>query len=574
MRNTAHRTTVWLFIIALVLVTACSAKDSNEPSSAGSANPPASTEASGDGESASESNANSDGSEPYLAKYDPPIEITTVRAIDDTVKFMEGQTIDNNLWTELLQERLGINMKYDWVGNGDQFEQKMNVSIASGALPQFIPVNAKQLQQLQEAGELEDLTAAYEQYASPFLKEILTQDGPASLAAATFDGKLMAIPNTNSSMDTSPILWIRQDWLDKLGLQPPRTMADVLAISEAFTTRDPDGNGKADTYGLALNKDLYNGFADTVGFMNGYHAYPGQWIKDDDGTIVYGSIQPEMRTALAALQELYKKGQIDREFGVKDGGKEGELLAAGKIGMEYGLMWNPLWPIIDSKKNEPDAQWQAFPLVSVDDRPVTPQVSFATHQYFAVKKGSANPEALVKMINLFVEIGWGETSTLELYNAYFTGDGFEKFKLMPFQAWPARNNVDLYQHVAAAVDSNDPSQLNPQEKDIFDKVMAYANGSSTDPEHWAYAQVFGKESAYTVIDQYVTSNSLKMTEFYGSPTPTMVEKESNLKNREFETFTKIIMGDPIESFDKFVAEWKKLGGDAITEEVNDWAKNK
>jgi len=574
MRNTAHRTTVWLFIIALVLVTACSAKDSNEPSSSGSANPPASTEASGDGESASESNANSDGSEPYLAKYDPPIEITTVRPIDDTVKFMEGQTIDNNLWTELLQERLGINMKYDWVGNGDQFEQKMNVSIASGALPQFIPVNAKQLQQLQEAGELEDLTAAYEQYASPFLKEILTQDGPASLAAATFDGKLMAIPNTNSSMDTSPILWIRQDWLDKLGLQPPRTMADVLAISEAFTTRDPDGNGKADTYGLALNKDLYNGFADTVGFMNGYHAYPGQWIKDDDGTIVYGSIQPEMRTALAALQELYKKGQIDREFGVKDGGKEGELLAAGKIGMEYGLMWNPLWPIIDSKKNEPDAEWQAFPLVSVDERPVTPQVSFATHQYFAVKKGSANPEALVKMINLFVEIGWGETSTLELYNAYFTGDGFEKFKLMPFQAWPARNNVDLYQHVAAAVDSNDPSQLNPQEKDIFDKVMAYANGSSTDPEHWAYAQVFGKESAYTVIDQYVTSNSLKMPEFYGSPTPTMVEKESNLKNREFETFTKIIMGDPIESFDKFVAEWKKLGGDAITEEVNDWAKNK
>jgi len=576
MRNTVHRSIVLLLIILLAFVTGCNSKNNNGAPSPGSSASPSESAAGepGDSESPPASNGDSSADEPYFAKYDPPIEITTVRIIDDTVKFMEGQTIDNNMWTQLLQDKLGIKIKNDWVVSGDQGEQKMNVSIASGALPQIIPVNAKQLQQLQEAGELEDLTAAYEQYASPFLKEILTQDGPASLAAATFGGKLMAIPNTNSSMDTSPMLWIRQDWLDKLGLQPPKTMADVLAISEAFTTRDPDDNGKNDTYGLALNKELYNGFADTVGFMNGYHAYPQQWIKDASGNIVYGSIQPEMKTALAALQELYKKGQIDKEFGVKDRGKEGELVASGKIGMEFGLMWNPLWPIVDSKKNDPNAQWQSYPLVSVDDQPVQPQVGFATNQYFVVKKGNANPEALVKMINLFVEIGWGETTTLELYNQYFTGDGFEKFKLMPFQAWPARNNVDLYKHVTEAVESKDPSSLRPQEKDIYDKIAPYMDGSSTDPENWAYAQVFGKTGAYKVIDQYVSGNMLKMTEFFGAPTPAMIEKESNLKNREFETFTKIIMGDPIETFDKFVAEWKKLGGDEITQQVNDWAKNK
>lgn len=572
MRNTAHRTTVLLFILALVFVTACSSKNNNGSSSSGSASPSASVAASpSDSTSPSASGEASGADEPYFVKYDPPIEITTVRPIDDTVKFKEGQTIDNNMWTQFLLDKLGIKLKYDWVVNGDQYEQKMNVSIASGALPQFIPVNAKQLQQLQEAGELEDLTAAYEQYASPLLKEFLTQDGPASIAAATFSGKLMAIPNTNSSMNDAPMIWIRQDWLDKLGLQPPKTMADVLAISEAFTTKDPDGNNKNDTYGLALNKELYLSFADMVGFMNGYHAYPTQWVKDASDNLVYGSIQPETKTALAALQEMYKKGQIDKEFGVKDRGKAGELAAAGKVGMEFGAMWNPLWPLLDSKKNNPNAEWQAYPLVSVDDKPVRPQVGFATYQYFAVKKGNAHPEALVKMLNLFVETAWGETATQELYKQYFTGDGFENFKLMPFQAWPARKNLDLYLHVTAALDNNDPSALQPEEKDTYDKITAYVAGS-TDPNDWAYARIFGKNSAYTVIDQYVNNKLLKMTEFYGAPTPTMVEKDSNLKNREFETFTKIIMGDSIDTFDKFVEEWKKLGGDEITQEVNDWAK--
>ncbi|RAP74870.1 ABC transporter substrate-binding protein [Paenibacillus montanisoli] len=564
-----------------VFVTACGNGGNNKNTSDSTGNDKTNTTtntATNEGNAATnEEPAPATEADPYFGKYDPAIDVTSVRIINDTFKFMEGQTIEDNMWTKLLSEKLGINVKYDWVVSGDQpggqGEQKMNVSIASGDLPELIPVNAKQLKQLQEADELEDLTAIYEKYASPFLKEILNQDGPAALASATFDGKLMAIPNTGSSMDGAAMIWIRKDWLDKLGLQPPQTMADVLAISDAFTTQDPDGNGKADTYGIAMNKDLYGGFADITGIMNSYHAYPKSWIKDASGNLVYGSIQPEMKTALGVLQELYKKGQIDKEFGVKDGGKEAELTASGKIGMQFGQMWNPLWPLVDNKKNDGNAEWQSYPLVSVDDKPVTPQVGFSTGQYFAVKKGAAHPEALLKMINLFVETGWGETTTPENYAAYFTGDGFEKFKMMPFQAWPARKNLDIHLHVSAALDSKDTSSLNPEEKDNHDKLLSWMDGSSKEPLNWAYERVFGKEGSFKVINQYVSGNMLQLTGFYGAPTPAMVEKESNLQKRELETFTKIIMGDSLDTFDKFVEEWKKLGGDEITQEVNEWAKN-
>lgn len=586
MRKTVKWTAATAMASLLILATACGSNNSDNGnasntksnSTSGTTNTADATNTANTTDTTdTAANAPAEG-DPYLGKYDPPITLTSVRIINDTFKFMEGQTIDNNMWTKALEDKLGIKIKYDWVVSGDQpggqGEQKMNVSIASGDLPEVIPVNAKQLQQLQDAGELEDLTAVYDKYASPFLKEILNQDGPSALASATFGGKLMAIPNTGSSMDGAAMIWIRTDWLQKLGLEPPKTMDDVLKISDAFTNQDPDGNGKKDTYGIAMNKDLYGGFADITGLMNGFHAYPKQWIKDAGGNLVYGSIQPEMKQALGALQELYKKGQIDKEFGVKDGGKEAELTSSDKIGMEFGQMWNPLFPLVDNKKNNPNAQWQSYALVSNDDQPVTPQVGFSTGQYYAVKKGAAHPEAVIKAMNLFVETGWGETTTPENYAAYFTSEGFEKFKMMPFQAWPARKNLDIYLHVTAVMDSKDTTQLNAEEKDNYSKIASFLDGTSKDPLNWAYERIFAKEGSFKVIDNYVSNNLLKMTEFYGAPTPAMVEKDSTLQKREIETFTKIIMGDSLDNFDKFVTEWKKLGGDQITQEVNDWAKNK
>src|SRR6185436_7991830 len=45
-------------------------------------------------------------------------------------------------------------------------------------------------------------------------------------------------------------LLIRQDWLDKLGLKAPTTLDEFFEVAEAFTEKDPDGNGQNDTFGF------------------------------------------------------------------------------------------------------------------------------------------------------------------------------------------------------------------------------------------------------------------------------------------------------------------------------------
>jgi len=500
------------------------------------------------------------------AKYDPPIEVTTVRYTDSSFKFKEGESLDKNAWTAAYESQLGIKIKNLWVVNGDQFNQKMNLSITSGDLPDIFMVDAKQFRELAEAGMLEDITQLVEDYGSPLTKEMIDR-GTNAKTAATYDGKLMAIPPAEDYLGGAPLLWVRTDWLKKLNLPEPKTMDDFLTIADAFTTQDPDGNQKDDTYGLAVSKDILGGYPDVSGFMNGYHAYMNVWIKDASGKLVYGSIQPEMKAALGKLQELYKAGVIDKEFGVKDGGKVAEMQSAGKIGMNFGAMWNPLWPLQDSVTQDPNAEWGAFPIPSVDGSPAKAQTNADFNSFWVVKKGAAHPEAIVKLFNLYNEKIASEHAEPAIYQ---NDNGIEVFKyaVMANGFGTPQGLLSVHRNVVKALQANDASPLLPEEKNYYDKIVAYKGG---DISNWGTNKVFGEGGSWAVIGQYYVDNQqLLKNEYFGAPTPGMTEKKAILDKLVLETFTKIILGSPIDDFDKFTADWNKLGGEQITREVNEW----
>ncbi|HML48481.1 MAG TPA: ABC transporter substrate-binding protein, partial [Clostridia bacterium] len=79
--------------------------------------------------------------------------------------------------------------------------------------------------------------------------------------------------------------------------------------------------------------------ADTNTFdivFNAYNSYPGDWIWDQDGNAVYGSVQPQTKEALQKLQDWYKAGILDREFALKDAGKSTEPIVSGMAGLLQG----------------------------------------------------------------------------------------------------------------------------------------------------------------------------------------------------------------------------------------------
>lgn len=506
-------------------------------------------------------------------KYDPPIDVTAVKFITEDVVYPSGQSDTENAWESLYKE-MGINLKYDWIvkGTDAQYLQKLNVSIVSGDIPDLMMVNSSQLKQLVEADMIEDLTDVYKHYATPAVKNIFEQD-PMALQSATFDGKLFAMPKTEPMIGAkTSVMWVRTDWLQALNLPTPTSWEDVLNTSKTFTKEDPDGNGKQDTLGLALSKDVVNGYPFLNGFFNAYGAFPAIWIEDDEGNLVYGSIQPEIKVALAQLAKMYKSGELDKDFGVKNASKVAESIVNDRVGLLFGPSWASQWPLQDNKKKNPSAEWRAYPIPSVNGGDASVQMPFGANYYFVVKKGYEHPEIVVKMANLFMEKLYGPSADYLKYGVDSQGITVAKFAFVDMVA--PDKDLKRTQNVTDALMHSDPFSLNPEEKSTYDKIIAFSQG---DLNFYGETYQNGPEGAMMVLKQLWDNGKIVSEGYGGAVTDTMGEKKATLEKMETEIFTKIIYGAiPIDQFDQFAQDWLKLGGEQITHEVNAWkaAQNK
>jgi putative aldouronate transport system substrate-binding protein len=545
-----------LVLVFTFVLSACNSGNTNNQASP-AISPPASTT-----EAESTPSAEVEKAIDPLGKYDPPIEISTVRSMNGAIQFAEGQSIDNNIWYRGYESDLGIKLSNDWSATDAQYGQKLNVAITSNTLPDIFQVDLTQLQKLIDADMIEELAAVYNQYAAPLTKEILEGDGGIGLNSASKGDQLMALPSTTSTLDGSQMLWVREDWLETVNLPGPKTLDDVQKIAEAFVAQKPGGNPH--TYGLGLGKDIFAGYAGVGGLSFGYNAYPKAWVKDASGQVVYGSIQPEMKTALAKLQEMSKAGLIDPEFGVQDSAKVDESIASGKVGMFYGQHWNAFWPIPDSFKNDPKADWKPYPIVTADGSPGKSLLGDGAVAFYVVKKGSAHPEALIKLMNYNLNKAYGPKGR----DMNFHGDSVEPaYMYAAVAAQHPLQNINIYRDVIKGIETKSTEGLSSDGAGNYNDMNKFLAGDST---FYGLYKWSGPDGGLSIEDGYDINKLSISNEFIGAPTATMLKKGTTLTTLELETFTKIISNSAsIDTFDQFVANWKKLGGDEITKEVNE-----
>ncbi|WP_431880310.1 sugar ABC transporter substrate-binding protein [Micromonospora marina] len=131
----------------------------------------------------------------------------------------------------------------------EDFETKLQQAAAQKQLPDIVINDTGQLGTLVKQGlvrEVDRPEIAGEKDLTPVAWD----------AAKAADGKHYAVPFSAQSF----ALFIRKDWREKLGLPVPTSWADLDTLATAFTTKDPDGNGKADTYGYAVPASTKRGY--------------------------------------------------------------------------------------------------------------------------------------------------------------------------------------------------------------------------------------------------------------------------------------------------------------------------
>ncbi|MFD0715403.1 extracellular solute-binding protein [Paenibacillus sp. GCM10027626] len=513
-----------------------------------------------------------------LGKYDPPIELTTVRSVNAGVQFQGDDSYDSNIWTKDYESVLGIKVKNKWKVSDQQYQNKMTVTIVSGDTPDFMLVDAQQFQTLVQAEQLLDLTSLFDEYATDLTKSSLDEAGGVKRQAGTVGGKLYGIAADGGGRDDAHLLYIRQDWLDNLKLEPPKTMDDVIKIAIAFTKDDPDQDGQNNTYGLALEKNLFGGWAALNGFMNGYHAYPYNpgngngtslvFMKGADGKPVWADAQPEVKTALGKLSELFKAGVIYPEFSVIDGVKAGELATSGKVGMTFGSFYVPTWPINNMKKENPKVEWGIYPIVSADGEAAKAlSTSVVPTKFYVISKKSKHPEAVIKLLNYTNEKLHGESRDIKYHTVKdANGNSLSVHMYPPISGTFADKNQSYFYQLQDALDKKDPSGLDEEAKLYYDQVMQYRSGDWT---VWFAGKLWDKGGVFDRLGEYKKEERIVVTSYLGAPTPTMLSKGTALRDLEVKTFTEIIMGaKPLDYFDEFVKQWHEQGGQQILDEVD------
>jgi len=311
-------------------------------------------------------------------KFDNVVEIHFGQQVDpvDTT-LPEGDAVDNNQYTRYLEETYNIKYVCDWTaGNGSDFQQKLSLSIASATLPNsVIAPNRNYLVQAARADLLADLWPAFNGFTSKQAKQIVETTGDngdyRAISNCTVDGVFCALPNITVDTDGVYIYFIRQDWLDELGIEVPKTYDELEAAAKAFMEAgfSPDyaiagiDNGGR-TYSNFLNSSN-NGYGFDA-LYQAFNATPGYFLKDESGKVYWGTTTDEMKAAVAELADWYAQGLINPELGVTTNGDNANGVKVGTCGIFMGPWWSLGYGNGDSFKNDNEANWQAYPLYTND----------------------------------------------------------------------------------------------------------------------------------------------------------------------------------------------------------------
>src|SRR5919108_1037125 len=82
-------------------------------------------------------------------------------------------------------------------------------------------------------------------------KHILAATPKEAWDSTIYDGKQYAVAHNIYDLNVWGLFY-RKDYLDRVGLRVPETLDEYAEVLRAFTTKDPDGNGRADTFGRAF----------------------------------------------------------------------------------------------------------------------------------------------------------------------------------------------------------------------------------------------------------------------------------------------------------------------------------
>ncbi len=452
-------------------------------------------------------------------------------------------TVKNLGETPLYQEimkRTGIKVRFLHPAMGQETE-KFNLMLASGELPDIIEWQGWLTypggpEKAIEDGFIVQLNSLIDKY-SPNLKKVL-RDKELNKMVRTDSGKYFVYPNVRGDeyllVFTGP--FIRKDWLDELGLQTPTTIDEWYTVLKAFKDKKKVRAPLTFRYDLW---DTHNAFVGAFGATMGFYV--------NNGKIKYGPIQPEFKNFLTTFRKWYAEGLVDTNLPTIDQKILDGKMTSGMAGACISNTGNGIGKYLEAmqaKDPKYDLVAAPYPTLKKGQRAMFGQLEnkYSRNGNAAITTKCKNPELAAR----FLDYGYGDEGHM-LFNFGIPGVSYNMV-----------NNYPKY---------TDLLMKNPKGLTINQAMGSYMRGHYNGPfvqDKRYLEQYAGLPQQKTAIDVWKKTDQVKHRLPPISPSPAESGEMAKVMNEvniyRDEMILKFIMGtEPLEKFDEYVAQLKKLG---------------
>ena len=228
---------------------------------------------------------------------------------------------DMLVWKEL-ENRTGIRVEMETVINTEARTKALTL-FAADDLPDILMKNALNMSDVvnfAQSGQLVNLKPFMDAGLMPNFTEAYNNDVNLRIALTTEDGGVYCLPAyyPDDIDRVRRFMYINETWLDRLGLEKPTTIDELLDVLRAFRDEDANGNGDPnDEYPIV--------FGDAVAQMERTaRALAGiDHVFDQPFNVVNGELKQmftsdNMKEAWKFLNTLYEEGLMESDVFTRD----------------------------------------------------------------------------------------------------------------------------------------------------------------------------------------------------------------------------------------------------------------
>lgn len=335
-----------------------------------------------------------------------------------------------------------------------------------------------------------------------------------------------------------------------------------------------DFGGGNSTVGMAFSG---NDIADAMCIANAMGGYIDRWIENPDGTMSWSTLAPEVKAAWAKMNEWYEEGILDPQFGTRTTEDINAMMINNELGIVFGAWHIPDWRLSSVKALVPEAEYIAY-TVADDNGIVHTYHENAADRFLVVSKDCKYPQVAVEILNiLYDDLARATAETAPDVIAYINAGGHNEGRPYYMEVLPSNNPSIYYTEHMAVING----EMTPEETTIAENrgssqaILDYLKDPQNVTEktlggwHFYESRIIGLGASIEALEK--NGNAEWITPKYPPTTPTSEQKKATLDKTELEAYVAIVTGaQPIDYFDTFVSEWKRLGGDAIAQEVQEY----